>query len=111
MILEKAPEMDKAVRHLRFLSANERAKQLEEERLSGIALRNTLLGTARREGEIEGRRKGEIEGKRKGLSEGLIKGKVEILFKDMELSTEEIAKKLYMEEDYIVALIKEISLI
>ena len=89
MIAEKAPEMDKAIRHLRVLSADEMAKQLEEERLSGISLRKTLERTARDEGRIE--------------------GSVEALYKDMGLSTEEISKKLNVDEDYIIKLIKELS--
>ena len=96
MIAEKAPGMDKAIRHLRVLSADEMAKQLEEERLSGISLRKTLENTARNEGRVEGRVEGRIE------------GRVEALYKDMGLSTEEIAKKLNVDEDYIIELIKEI---
>ena len=83
MILEKAPEMDKAVRRLRILSADEKAKQLEEERMSGVALRKTLLGTARREGEIKGRREGRREG-----AENLIK------FLHQGLSLEEALEKV-----------------
>ena len=99
MIKEKAPEMDKAIKHLRVLSADEEAKYLEQERISGISLRKTLLGTARREGLAE------------GLSKGRIEGKVELLFKDFGLTVEEIAKKLSVDEDYVTMILKELSLI
>ena len=111
MIKEKAPEMDKAIRHLRVLSADEEAKYLEQERISGISLRKTLLGTARREGLAEGLAEGRVEGLAEGLTKGRLEGKVELLFKDLGLSVEEIAKKLSVGEDYINTLLKELSLI
>ena len=71
--------------------------------MSGISLRKTLLGTAKREGRIEGRIEGKVEGK--------VEGKIELLFEELGLSTKEIANKLSVDESYVNKVLKENSLI
>ena len=56
-------------------------------------------------------KKGRAEGLAEGLTKGKLEGKVELLFKDLGLPVEEIAKKLSVDEDYINTLLKELSLI
>ena len=75
------PEVNRATVILRELSADEKIKAeafYREKRLHDEA---TALGSARREGHIEGRKEGLIEGKKEGLiegkKEGLIEGKKE----------------------------------
>ena len=70
----------RAVEKLQELSADERTRQLAEDRQKALIdwtiERNALLAKGRAEGIAEGEAKGRAEGEAKGRAEGIAEGKV-----------------------------------
>ena len=106
MIAEKDPYIKSAYGQLQVISQDKQKRLEYEAREKAIRDHNQFIFEAKQSGREEGRKEGREEGREEGIEEGMKKGMVYAYY-EMNMNTNEIAKKVQLTEAEVLEIIRK----